>query len=92
METKKGVYFDGHERPEVVKDRQERFLPAIEELKRNAVWVEEDQHGNISIVNDDKPFLPVSADQKGNHSNERPGKYVGLKKKFICNTYHQITF
>ena len=35
METKKGVYFDGHERPEVVKDRQEGFLPAIEELKRN---------------------------------------------------------
>ena len=79
METKKGLYYDGHERPEVILDRQERFLPAIEELKKNAVWVEEDEAGNASIVNADKPFLPVSADQKGHHSNERPGWYGNLR-------------
>ena len=56
----------------------ERFLPAIEEMKKKAVWVEEDIAGNVSIVNADKPYLPVSADQKGHHSNERPGWYKYL--------------
>ena len=72
-ETKRGIYYDGHERPEVVKDRQERFLPAIEALKKEAVWVAEDEHGKPYIINEEKPYLPVSADQKGHHSNERPG-------------------
>ena len=72
------MYYDGHERPEVIRDRQERFLPAIEEMKKKSVWVEEDIAGNVSIVNADKPYLPVSADQKGYHSNERPGWYKYL--------------
>ncbi len=29
MEYRKSVYFDGHERPDVVEDRQKRFLPAM---------------------------------------------------------------
>lgn len=78
METKKGMYFDGHERPEVIQDRQERFLPAIDALKAQAVWVHEDHDGKISVVNTDKPYLPVSVDQKGHHSNERPGWYVAF--------------
>ena len=48
------MYYDGHERPEVIRDRQERFLPAIEEMKKKSVWVEEDIAGNVSIVNADK--------------------------------------
>ena len=87
METKKGLYYDGHERPEVILDRQERFLPAIEELKKNAVWVEEDEAGNTRIVNADKPFLPVSADQKGHHSNERPGWYKYLLIMTLLTTH-----
>ena len=81
------MYFDGHERPEVIRDRQERFLPAIEEMKKKAVWVQEDNAGNVSIVNADKPYLPVSADQKGHHSNERPGWYKYLLIMTLLTTH-----
>ena len=38
---KKGIYMDGHERNDVVKYRNEKFLPLMAEYKRQMVrWVE----------------------------------------------------
>lgn len=34
---KKAIYYDGHDCPDVVKDRQERFLPTIEEYRQQLV-------------------------------------------------------
>ena len=34
---KKGVYVDGHEREDVVRDRQDRFLPEIEQVLSECV-------------------------------------------------------
>lgn len=69
---KKGVYVDGHEREDVVLDRQERFLPQMEELMRESVGVRQEMDGSITIVNEDAKYIIVSVDQKAHHSNERP--------------------
>jgi len=37
---KKAIYYNGHDRPDVVKDRQERFLPAMAEYKQRLVEYE----------------------------------------------------
>jgi hypothetical protein len=37
QEYKKALYFDGHERPDVVQDRQTRFLPEMVRLKERLV-------------------------------------------------------
>ena len=71
-ECKKGVYVDGHEREDVVRDRQERFLPEMEKIMEECVGVREDENGIISIVNEDAPWILVSVDQKAHKSNERP--------------------
>ena len=34
---KQAIYYDGHDRPDVVKDRQERFLPVMAEYKQRLV-------------------------------------------------------
>lgn len=36
-EHKKSLYYDGHERPDVVKYRQEQFLPAMEDHRKRMV-------------------------------------------------------
>jgi hypothetical protein len=36
-EHKKGLYYDGHERPDVVDDRQNRFLPAMAQHRHRLV-------------------------------------------------------
>ena len=71
-ECKKGVYVDGHEREDVVRDRQERFLPQMEKILEECVGVREDENGTISIVNEDAEWILVSVDQKAHKSNERP--------------------
>jgi hypothetical protein len=38
--AKKGVYMDGHERPDVVKYREEVFLPAMEKFERRMIRFE----------------------------------------------------
>ena len=40
MEHKKGLYYDGHERPDVVEYRQKVFLPAMEEYRKQLVEYE----------------------------------------------------
>ena len=68
----KGVYVDGHEREDVVRDRQDRFLPEIEQVLSECVRVEVGEDGAITFVNEDAPYILVSVDQKAHKSNETP--------------------
>ena len=72
---KKGVYVDGHEREDVVRDRQDRFLPEIEQVLSECVRVEVKEDGAITFVNEDAPYILVSVDQKAHKSNETPSWY-----------------
>ena len=70
-ETKKGAYTDGHERDDVVQDRQERFLPQMSEIMEECVGVRQNEDGTISIVNEDAKWILVSMNQKAHRSNEQ---------------------
>ena len=70
IEAKKSIYFDGHERPDVVKDRVERFIPEYLNYLENAVGVAKDDDGNMVLTNPDAKFLFVNQDEKVHHSNE----------------------
>lgn len=37
MSHRKGLYFDGHDQPDVVSYRQEQFLPTMKEYERHLV-------------------------------------------------------
>lgn len=54
MEHKKSVYFDGHERPDVVEDRQNRFIPAIEKIRPRIVKY------SVQDVTKEIPFDPAT--------------------------------
>ena len=71
-ELKKGVYVDGHEREDVVRDRQDRFLPEMEKLMAECVGVQLGEDGVIKVVNEDAEWIIVSVDQKAHKSNETP--------------------
>ena len=71
-EYKKGLYVDGHERDDVVQDRQKRFIPEMEELIKESVWVTEGEDGSLELCNIDAKYLLISMDQKAHKSNERP--------------------
>ena len=58
-QTKKGVYTDGHERDDVVRDRQERFLPEMAKIMEECVRVREDENGTISIENEEAEWIVV---------------------------------
>ena len=70
-QTKKGVYTDGHERDDVVRDRQERFLPEMKRIMEECVRVKEDENGAITIENEEAEWILVSMDQKAHKSNEQ---------------------
>ena len=70
-QTKKGVYTDGHERDDVVRDRQERFLPEMAKIMEECVRVREDENGTISIENEEAEWIVVSMDEKAHKSNEQ---------------------
>ena len=95
-EYKKGLYVDGHERPDVVADRQERFIPQMEQLIQQSVWVQEDTSGNVSICNEEAPQIIVSMDQKAHKSNQRPTWFWGdsemaaLPPKVVTKVFHPI--
>ena len=71
-EHKKGTYIDGHEREDVVRDRQDRFLPEMEQLMAECVGVELGEDGAIKVVNEEAEWIIVSVDQKAHKSNETP--------------------
>ncbi|KAH8825538.1 hypothetical protein DL96DRAFT_1734433 [Flagelloscypha sp. PMI_526] len=53
--TKKEVFYDGHERPDVVKDRQDRFLPRLFELRHRIV---EYDRSNLDDIVEKAPLPP----------------------------------
>ena len=92
METKKGIYVDGHERPDVVLDRQTRFIPEIERILEECVSVNEESDGTIVLVNESAPFLLVNEDEKAHKSNERPVWYVKCYIYWVMYMYHEHKF
>lgn len=46
----KGVYIDGHERPDVVAYRDEVFLPMMKQLDKLSVHYIEDEHGILTTI------------------------------------------
>ncbi|TBU23040.1 hypothetical protein BD311DRAFT_811054 [Dichomitus squalens] len=53
-EHRKAVYYDGHERPDVVKDRNERFIPAMQAIRYRLVRykvgaVDTEEHPDLQL-------------------------------------------
>jgi hypothetical protein len=73
-ELKKGVYMDGHKRPDVVEYRNTVFLPLMASLERRMVqWVS--QGSNLVRINPDlvpgkKRVIAVFQDESSFHVNE----------------------
>ncbi len=97
IEHKKSLYYDGHERPDVVKYRQEEFLPAME---RYRTWLVEYTVGNIAeeVVKDysgEQKLVLVAHDEMTAQANDgRTKSWVldgeqPLKKKGIGHGIHQ---
>ena len=59
-ETKKGIYFDGHERPDVILDRR-RFIDEYEMYCKDAIKIDPETH---AIQDMDKPYILISQDEK----------------------------
>jgi hypothetical protein len=53
---KKGVYIDGHERPDVIEYRQNDFLPKIAQLQLYSTNYEEDANSVLQPITPDLPF------------------------------------
>ncbi|KAF9552179.1 hypothetical protein CPC08DRAFT_754904 [Agrocybe pediades] len=72
---KKGVYMDGHERADVVKYRQEVFIPLMDKHQaRMAQWIE-DKDGNFkriapTLEANEKEIIPIFQDESCFHANE----------------------
>ena len=69
-ESKKGIYYDGHERADVVQDRLNRFIPQLNEILENCVSVDRDSWGNLVIVRPEAKYILVNQDEKIHHSND----------------------
>ena len=65
-DTSKGLYFDGHEREDIVKDRMERFIPELMEAEAKSVSVQYQDDGSIQVVRLDAQYIIV---EKIHHSN-----------------------
>ena len=48
----------------------ERFIPQFLTYMKNAVTVEKDPEGNISMRNPDAKYLIIDQDEKAHHSND----------------------
>jgi hypothetical protein len=81
QDAKKDVYFDGHEREDVVKYREEVFLKAWQEHSRRFVIFKEDgswekPHG---LRPNEKPLVLVTHDESTFNAND--GKHRFWAKK-----------
>ena len=77
-EVRKGVYRDGHERPDVISYCQDIFLPKLKELEPRMVNWEEDSQGQLHIRYPDpellgpieKPLILITHDESTFDSND----------------------
>lgn len=87
-EHKKALYYDGHERPDVVEYRQDVFLPAMEEYRRRLV---EYTVGNVGKELEKKPanyvetrLVLVPHDEMTVQQND------GKKRSWVLNSEHAL--
>jgi hypothetical protein len=77
---RKGVYMDGHEREDVVKYRDEVFLPKMEEFEARMVHYEaNDQDEDLKRVEPklgpgEKEIIPIFHDESCFHANDQTGR------------------
>ena len=71
-EVKKDVYVDGHEREDVVKYRNEEFLPAWKEFSRRMVVFKEDGTWEkpLGLHPDEKPLVLITQDESTFNAND----------------------
>ncbi|THH13846.1 hypothetical protein EUX98_g9674 [Antrodiella citrinella] len=88
IEHKKSLYYDGHERPDVVKYRQETFLPAMQKLQDRLVKYEV---GNVSALVQphranyvDRQLVLVAHDEMTAQAND------GRKKSWVLDGEHAL--
>ena len=64
--TKKGIYYDGHERPDVIASRG-KFADNFNYWREKSVKFDDE---NLLAQNEDAEFVMVSLDQKAHHAND----------------------
>lgn len=85
-QSRKGIYYDGHEREDVVEvcfavasisyleillqDRLNRFIPEMMEMLENCVTVERNSDDNIVVIRPEAKYILVNQDEKIHHSND----------------------
>ena len=84
---KKGVYMDGHERPDVVKYRQDDFLPKMASYERFMVqWIMEDTQTvrkDPELGPGEKRIIPLFQDESSLHAGE-------YKTNVWCGVPHSV--
>jgi hypothetical protein len=72
--VKKGVYMDGHERPDIVKYRNSEFLPLMASYKRHIIqWKPEGVglvHIELDLRPEEKRVIAVFQDESCFHVND----------------------
>lgn len=96
---KKSLYFDGHERPDVVRYRQTEFLPTMAEYRRRLVeYVVGDVEKRVEKIPEnyvERQLVLCSHDESTSQANDSPEKsWVhqdehALKKKGVGRGQHQ---
>ncbi|THU88378.1 hypothetical protein K435DRAFT_866342 [Dendrothele bispora CBS 962.96] len=70
-QLRKGVYMDGHERPDVVKYRNESFLPAMEKHERRMTHYDENLKRILPVLcPGEKEIIPQFHDESCFHMND----------------------
>ncbi|OBZ73966.1 hypothetical protein A0H81_06580 [Grifola frondosa] len=87
IEHKKSLYYDGHDRPDVVKYRQEIFLPAMAEHQRHLVeYVIGDVSTEVKkpLYCMERPLVLVAHDEMTSQAND------GKKKSWVLEGEHPL--
>ena len=103
MEHKKAIYFDGHKRPDVVEDRANRFLPAMETIRPHLMKYSTKDASKLlprdpSLPPESRPHILVAHDEMTAQAHDgvkRSWVLDGeqpLKKKGVGRGLHQSDF
>ena len=66
---KKGIYLDGHERKDVIEDRNE-FLKKYARVREDCIQYDDNTDPMVEIPNPNAKRVLVSLDEKAHHSND----------------------
>lgn len=96
-EHKKSLYYDGHDRPDVVAYRQKEFIPRMDELRPRLVeyTVGNTDQEILKSRNGERPLVLVAHDEMTTQANDGPkfswvmdGEHA-LKKKGVGRGQHE---